>query len=162
MFYAKHLLFQENMAYPSTEAIIDACYDKVTQINYLEDKWSVLLGLKNHWHAQLCLWTHSKEDGWAKTSRIDCLQRNLSNGVYEVLVTATKEMTVWQLHKSKFAVDRVICYVDHDVEDICERLNCVDEDAVAEYLIEFIQSSHDLRKSANLLKKFLQKEYPGE
>jgi hypothetical protein len=26
------------MAYLSTEAIIDACYDKVTHINYLEDK----------------------------------------------------------------------------------------------------------------------------
>jgi hypothetical protein len=48
------------------------------------------------------------------------------------------------------------------VEDICERLNLADKDAVAKYLIEFIQSSHDLRKSANALKKFLQREYPIE
>jgi hypothetical protein len=66
------------------------------------------------------------------------------------------------LHKSKFALDKVICYVDRDVEDICKRLNLADKNAVAEYLIEFIQSSHDLRKSANALKKFLQREYPGE
>jgi hypothetical protein len=56
----------------------------------------------------------------------------------------------------------VICYVDRDVEDICERLNRADEDVVAEYLIEFIQSSHDLRKSANALKKFLRREYPSK
>jgi hypothetical protein len=162
MFCAKCLLFQENMAYPSTKAIIDACYDKVTHINYLEDKWSVLLGLKNHRHAQLCLWTHSNEDGWAETGRIDCLRRNLSNGVCEVLVTTTEEVTVWQLHKSKLAMDRVICYVNRDVKDICERLNCADEDAVAEYMNEFIDSSHDLRKLANSLKKFLWREYPGK
>jgi hypothetical protein len=79
MFCAKRLLFQKNMAYPSTKAIIDACYDKVTHIDYLKDKWSVLLGLKNHWHAQLYLWTHSNEDGWAETDRINSLRRNLSN-----------------------------------------------------------------------------------
>jgi hypothetical protein len=125
--------------YSSIEAIIDACYDKVTHINYLEDKWSVSLGLKNHRHAQLCLWTHSNEDGWAEIGRIDYLRRNLSNRICEVLVTTTEEVTVSHLHKSKFAVDRVICYVDRDVEDICERLNLADEDAVVEYLIEFIQ-----------------------
>jgi hypothetical protein len=162
MFCAKCLLFQENKAYPSPEAIIDACYDKVTHINYLEDKWSVLLGLKNHRHAQLCLWTHNNEDGWVETGRIHCLRRNLFNGLCEVLVTTTKEVTVWKLHNSKFAVDRVICYIDRDVEDIYERLNLADKDAIAKYLIEFIQSSHDLRKSANVLKKFLQIEYPGE
>jgi hypothetical protein len=82
------------MAHPSTEAIIDAYNDKITHINYPEDKWSVSLELKNHRHAQLCLWTHSNEDNWAKTGRIDCLQRNLSNGVCEVLVTTTKEVTI--------------------------------------------------------------------
>jgi hypothetical protein len=138
MFCAKRLLFQENMTYPNTEAIIDICYDKITHINYLEDKWSVSLGLKNHRHTQLCLWMHSNEDGWAETGRINCLRRNLSNGVCEVLVTTTEEVTVWQLHKSKFVMDRVICYVDHDVEDICDRLNLADKDAVFEYLIEFI------------------------
>jgi hypothetical protein len=120
------------------------------------------VGLKNHRHAQLCLWRHSNEDGWAETGRIDCLRRNLSNGLCEVLVTTTEEVTVWHLHKSKFAVDKVICYVDRDVEDICKKLNRANEDAVAEYLIEFIQSLHDLRKSANALKKFLRREYLSE
>jgi hypothetical protein len=155
-------IYCSKRTYLSPEAIIDACYDKVTHINYLKDKWSISLGLKNHRHAQLCLWMHSNEDGWAETGRIDCLRRNLSNGVCEVFVTTTEEVTVWQLHKSKFAVDKVICYVDRDVEDICERLNLADKDAVAEYLIEFIQSSHHLKKSANALKKFLQREYHGE
>jgi hypothetical protein len=139
------------MAYPSFDTIFDACYERVTHITYFEDKWSISLGLKNYWHPQLCLWTHNIDDGWVDIGRIDCLQRNISKGVCEVLVTTTEEVTVWHLHKGKFAVDRVICYVDGNMDDICERFNNSDKDVVPEYLIEFIQWFHDLKKSASRL-----------
>ncbi|CAM6128069.1 unnamed protein product [Calypogeia fissa] len=150
------------MAYPSQEVIFDAVYDKVASIVYLDEKWSISLGFSNYRHPQLCLWTHSIEDGWVETGRVDCVRRSLSTGVCSVLVTTTEEVTVWQLHKNNFARDKVICFVEEDVGNICERLNNADRDAVSEYLIEFILSSHDLKKSASGLRRFLLRAFPGE
>jgi hypothetical protein len=66
------------------------------------------------------------------------------------------------LHKNNFSQNKVIYFVDDDVDDICERLNNANEDAVLKYLVEFIQSLHDLKKSANSLRRFLLRKYPDE
>jgi hypothetical protein len=61
-----------------------------------------------------------------------------------------------------FARDKVICFFDGDVGNICERLNNAHKDAVPENLIEDILSLHDLKKSAAHLRRFLLREFPGE
>jgi hypothetical protein len=150
------------MAYPSQEVIFYACYDKVAPIAYFDKKWSILLRLSNYWHPQLCLWTHNSEDSWVETRRIDYIKKSLSTGLCSMMVTTTEEVIVWQLFKNNFAPDKVICFVDEDVGNIYERLNNADKDAVLEYLIEFILSSHDLKMSASKLRRFLLMAYPGE
>jgi hypothetical protein len=101
-----------------------------------------------------------EEDGWDYARRIDYLRRKISNGMCEIVVSTVKEVTIWQLHKNKFLTDKVVNYVDHNLDGICKRLMRADKEAVPEYLIEYIQGHHDLKKSANGLRRFLNRKHP--
>jgi hypothetical protein len=65
---------------------------------------------------------------------------------------------VWNLSPQKFSKQKVIYFHPTNVDGIYERLNYTDKDVVAEYFLEFIYSSHDLKKSTSSLKKFLLKQ----
>jgi hypothetical protein len=62
---------------------------------------------------------------------------------------------VWILSPDNFSTDKVVCFHPTDEENICERLNHADRDSVAEYLLEFVTTKHDLKKPTSSLKKFL-------
>jgi hypothetical protein len=69
---------------------------------------------------------------------------------------------MWTLSPKNFSTEKVICFQPIGVEHIYLRLNHVDRDSVADYLLEFVTTKHDLKKSTGSLKKFLVNRFPSE